>query len=263
MDITASNLSKSYPRTGILRAGYRLALSKSPGPAKAVDGVTFSSPAGTVTGLAGPNGAGKSTLLKLLAGLLTPDEGSLLIGGLDAAADGPRVRTIAALAEAKPRSFYMRLSAKENLEFFGALYGFSKEQTAGRAGAFFGILDIARSDHEKRFDRLSAGAMQKFSLVRALMRDPGILLLDESAKDLDFKSASAFRGLVKRLAAGGTTVIYASHNLEELAGISDKTLVLKNGKLAAEIPGSELRKADARGRETLENMFTEILNHDV
>jgi ABC-type multidrug transport system ATPase subunit len=262
MVITASNLSKSYPRASILRAEYWRPQFKNSPPPKAVDGVTFSTQGGMVTGLAGPNGAGKSTLLKLLAGLLPPDEGSLKIGGLDSAADGPRIRAIAALAEAKPRSFYMRLSAKENLEFFGALYGFSKEQTAGRAGAFFGILDIARSDYEKRFDRLSAGAMQKFSLVRTLMRDSEILLLDESAKDLDFKSAAAFRGLVKRLAAGGRTVIYASHNLQELAGISDKTLVLKNGKLAAEIPGTELRKADALGREALEKMFTEILNHD-
>ena len=262
MVITASNISKSYPRAGILRAGFWHPGPAEPRPEKAVDGVTFSSPAGTVTGLAGPNGAGKSTLLKLLAGLLSPDDGSLKIGALDAGADSQSIRAVAALAEAKPRSFYMPLSAKENLEFFGALYGFSKEETAGRAGAFFGALEIARSDYEKRFDNLSAGAMQKFSLVRALMRGPEVLLLDESAKDLDFKSASELRRLVRRLAAGGVTVVYASHDLHELAGISDKTLVLKNGKLAAEIPGGELRKAEALGREALENMFTEILNHD-
>jgi ABC-2 type transport system ATP-binding protein len=247
MSIVAHNLSKSYR------------FSKPAQHPRAVDSVTFSVPAGSITGLAGPNGAGKSTLLKILAGLLPPDEGGFNLCGLDSSAEFARIRSEASLAEAKPGSFYMRLSAKENLDFFSALYGLSKKLRTERIEALAEILNISDSDRSERFDRLSAGTAQKFSLVRALMRDFKVLLLDEPAKGLDFKSALSLRGLVKRLALEGKTVMYASHDLRELAGISEKTLVLKNGKLAAEIPGSELKEAEALGRDAMEKLFDGII----
>ncbi|MBI4802495.1 MAG: ABC transporter ATP-binding protein [Elusimicrobia bacterium] len=231
--LEVSNISKSYPRSS----------------AKALDGVTFSSPGKEILGLTGPNGAGKTTLLKILAGVLPPDAGAFKMGGVRVgelkAEDGSRsARSLAALAEAKPRSFYYRLSARQNLEFFGALYGLSGEETTERVKPLADMLRVSEADHKKRFETLSEGAMQKFSLIRALMRDFAVLLLDEPARSLDMACASALLAHIKDLAAArGKTVIYASHSPRELAAVSDRTLVLKNGRLVAEIPGTELKAA--------------------
>jgi len=251
--IEVLNISKSYPRS----------------QAKALERITFSSPGKEIIGLTGPNGAGKTTLLKILAGLLPPDSGAFKLCGRAAgrlggwaagepgAEDGSRaVRSMAALAEAKPRSFYYRLSARQNLEFFGALYGLSKDETAKRTKALSDMLRVSGADHEKRFETLSEGAMQKFSLIRALMRDFLVLLLDEPARSLDGASAAALLAFIKDLAAAREkTVIYASHDLRELAAVSDRTLVLKNGRLIAEVGGAELKAADALGRNALERLF--------
>lgn len=243
--IEVLNISKSYPGA----------------PAKALNGITFSSPGKEIIGLTGPNGAGKTTLLKILAGLLPPDSGAFRLGersvGKPGTEDGSRAaRSAAALAEAKPRSFYYRLSARENLEFFGALYGLSKAETEKRTTALAGLLRVSGADREKRFETLSEGAMQKFSLIRALMRDFELLLLDEPARSLDGDCAATLFAHIKELAAArGKTVIYASHSLRELAAVSGRALVLKNGRLAAELGGAEIKAADAAGRTALERLF--------
>lgn len=232
MNIEAFNIGKTYPPSGWLS---RFGGGKAASPALA--GVSLKLPPGTVTGLTGPNGAGKSTLLRILSGRLLPDAGTVKLDGLEAG--GPALRAAAALAETGARSFYLRLTAMENLDFFGALYGHTRAQTRSRTEALREILGIREEDLEKRFDALSEGAAQKFSLTRALMRRTPVLLLDEPARNLDLKSAAAFSAFIKNLASDErTAVLYTSHSPEELARTCDRVLVIEGGKLT-QIPRPE------------------------
>lgn len=228
MFIETSDLRKSYPRPGWL------SLSGRPrAAAPALTGVSLKLSAGTITGLAGPNGAGKSTLLRILAGRLIPDAGIISVNGQEAG--DALLRASASLVEPGARSFYPRLSALENLDFFGALYGLPRAETRRRAEPLRKALSISDSDLNLRFDALSEGTAQKFSLLRALIRRAPLLLLDEPARNLDLRSAAALSSIVKDLAANaGAIVLYASHNPAELAATCGRLLALKGGKLAAE-----------------------------
>jgi ABC-type multidrug transport system ATPase subunit len=227
MLIEALNIRKTYPSPGWLSFFVR---AKKETPALA--GVSLSLSPGTITGLTGPNGAGKSTLLRILAGRLLPDYGEIRLNGLRT--DDTGLRTATALAETGARSFYQRLSARENLDFFGTIYGLSRAEIRERIGSFAQALHLRDEDLSKRFDALSEGAAQKFSLARALLRRPSVLLLDEPARNLDHESADAFRAFIKNLAAGeGVAVVYVSHNPAELAEVCARTLGIKEGRLTA------------------------------
>ncbi len=228
MFIETFDLRKTYPSPGwLLPSGW----SRAAIPA--LSGVSLKLSPGTITGLAGPNGAGKSTLLRILSGRLIPDTGHVLLNGRET--DDTALRAEASLVEAGARSFYPRLSALENLDFFGTLYGLSRAETQARTEPLRKAFSIRDGDLNRRFDSLSEGTAQKFSLLRALIRRAPILLLDEPARNLDIRSAAAFSVLIKDLATeAGVTVLYASHDPAELAGICGRLLALKDGNLAAE-----------------------------
>ncbi len=241
MLIEAFNIGKTYPSGGWFSLS-----GKTGRGGRALAGVSLKLPPGSVTGLSGPNGAGKSTLLRVLAGRLAPDTGHISLDGLKA--DDTGLRAASALAETGARSFYMRLTAEENLFFFGTLYGMTLARTMDQIAAFRETLGIRREDLSKRFDALSEGAAQKFSLARALMRGSPALFLDEPARNLDLRSSSAFSAHIKKMAAEeGTAVLYTSHDPGELARVCDRVLILKGGGLAAELSGAELKKAEAAG----------------
>jgi ABC-2 type transport system ATP-binding protein len=181
-----------------------------------------------VTALAGPNGSGKTTLLKTLAGMLEADGGSILAGG--EASDAERLRSLCAYCPPGHRSFYFRLSAAENLRFFGALAGLKAEEALARARALAPRLGLALPDLDRRFDRLSEGNRQKVSLIRALSRRAPALLLDEPFSGLD---GIACRGLLALIAEAGmnSTVLVTSHSRELLETAAIRTLRLENGRV--------------------------------
>jgi len=238
MLIETLDIRKTYPSPG----GF-LPFGRRPRP-PALSGITLKLSSGCVTGLAGPNGAGKSTLLRILAGGLIPDAGLVRINGR--AVRDAELRASAALVGAGPRSFYPRLTALENLYFFGSLYGLSRSEVRKRAEPLARLLSIGDGDLSPRFDALSEGAAQKFSLLRALMLRLPLLLLDEPARNLDTRSAAALSGVLKGLAdEGRTAVVYASHNPAELAGVCGRLLALKNGLLVGEDSANEKSAAKA------------------
>lgn len=194
-------------------------------PLRALDGVTLEAGPG-VTGLEGPNGSGKTTLFKTLAGILEADGGLLLADGSPAGAD--RLRDLAAFCPANPRSFYFRLSAAENLRFFGALAGLAPAEAGARAARLGERLGLSGADLGRRFDRLSEGNMQKVSLIRAFSRRPPLLLLDEPFRGLD---AAARRGLLELLTEAGrdSVVLAASHDTQALRAAAARLWRLENG----------------------------------
>jgi len=197
---------------------------------RALEGVGLEAGPG-VLGLEGPNGSGKTTLFKTLAGIIEPDEGTILAGG-EAAGPG-RLRELAAYCPSNPRSFYFRLSAAENLRFFGALAGLSTAVSLERAKQLAEKLELSPADLDRRFDRLSEGNMQKVSLIRSFSRRPPLLLLDEPFRGLDADSQQGLLELIKE-AGRDSAVLVSSHAPELLRAAAYKVLKLEAGRLSGE-----------------------------
>ena len=183
-----------------------------------------------VLGLEGPNGSGKTTLLKVLAGLLQADAGEVLIDGTAAGPDA--LRAAASFCPANPRGFYSRISAAENLRFFGALAGLSAEEAAAAAAELAPRLGLPAAGLERRFDKLSEGTMQKVSLLRAFSRQAPVLLLDEPFRSLDAAASAGLLELIKETSAS-STVILASHDPVLLNKAAGRILGLADGREAA------------------------------
>lgn len=216
--------SPPVPPAGIVADGLRRAF----GDVRAVDGVTFSAPAGAVTALIGPNGSGKTTLLLMLAGLLRPDEGTASIVGHDTVAANLAAR---ASVGWMPDSFgtWDALTCREILVTFAQAYGLSAAAGRGRAAELLEQLHLAEfADRSARV--LSRGQKQRLGLARALVHDPAVLLLDEPASGLDPRSRIDLRDLLRSLAASGKAVLVSSHVLVELEEVFDHAVFLSRGR---------------------------------
>jgi ABC-2 type transport system ATP-binding protein len=193
--------------------------------------VTLEIGAGQVFALLGPNGTGKTTLVRIIATLLLPDSGEIRVEGRDALREPLAVRRLMGCSLDSDRSFFMRLSARENLLFFAAMQGFgsgeASRQTAKLLEAF-GLAAAAR----QRVQEFSSGMKQKLSLARAMLADPPVLILDEPTRGLDPVAAMEFRGRVRELAkTSGKTVLLVTHSIEEAAELADAAGILASGRL--------------------------------
>src|SRR5438477_2952025 len=155
----------------------------------ALRGISLEIATGEVFGLLGPNGSGKSTTLKLVSTVLLPDSGRVLIGGADTRARAQAVRRQVGFALASERSFFPRLTARENLEFFAALEDVPGHEVSTRVDsvlASVGLVDAA----DKQVMKLSSGMYQRLGIARALIKIPSVLLLDEPTRSLDAAAAN-------------------------------------------------------------------------
>lgn len=196
-----------------------------------LENISFQSAAGEILGILGPNGAGKTTLLKCLCGSIIPDKGTILIDQYSVDKYPTRVKSLIGLVDSEERSFYWRLSGKQNLEFFSALYGLNRQQTKLRIDELLAIFHI--DFIHKRFDTYSAGMKRKLSLLRAIIHRPKILLVDELTKSLDFDTSLSLYEFIKKLSNTGTSIILTSHNIPEAENICDKFILLLKGKISA------------------------------
>jgi ABC-2 type transport system ATP-binding protein len=196
----------------------------------ALDGVDFVVPAGEIHALLGPNGAGKTTLLRTIGGLVAPTEGSVSVFGADVTA-GTRARHgEVGLVPSGDRTFYLRISGLENLVFFARLQGLSRRKAVGRAKevlAAVGLADAAR----RRVATYSHGMQKRLSIARALLTEPGVLLIDEATHDLDPEGADRVRSLVAERAAAGAAVVWATQRVEEINGFANRVTLLSDGRV--------------------------------
>lgn len=183
--------------------------------------------------LLGPNGSGKTTTLKLISTMLIPDEGAVAICGADTLRDGGTVRRKVGFAVANERSFFPRLTARENLDFFAVLEDVPKEERAGRVGEKLGLTGLMDAA-DTLVMKFSSGMYQRLAVARALLKNPEVLLLDEPTRSLDPGSAMRFWPFVRQLLAGGATVVLTTHNFQEAAAVADRIAVLRRGELRAE-----------------------------
>ena len=205
-------------------------------PVNALDGVSLTIPAGEVHGLLGPNGAGKTTLVKILSTVLLPTSGSASVLGHDVVAEARAVRPQIGIVFGGERGLYWRLTGRQNLEYWGALYKLSRSEIRERTGLLLervGITDRA----DERVETYSRGMKQRLHLARGLIGDAKVLFLDEPTTGMDPLAAREFRALIGELRGEGRTILLATHDMAEAEALCDRvTLIDRGAILATESP---------------------------
>ncbi len=207
-------------------------VGKTFGAHRALDAVSFDVHAGEIVALLGHNGAGKSTLLRILATTVLPDAGSARVAGRDVRTDPAGVRRCIGVSLSDERSWYWRLTARQNLEFFGALHGLRRRDARARAERLLADVGLAAAA-DRRFDGFSSGMRARLSLARAMLTEPPVILLDEPTRAIDPVASADFRDRITGLAAGGRALLLATHDLYEATTIADRVIVLGDGRIRA------------------------------
>src|SRR5262249_5334430 len=228
---------------------------KAFGTLVAVDDVSFALGGGQLLGLLGPNGAGKTTTVSMIAGLVTPDRGDVLIAGRQLANDtDPAKRRIGLVPQ--DLALYDELSARENLRFFGSLYNLTRgdlDEAIRSAMTLVGLADRAR-DRVKTF---SGGMKRRLNLAAGLLHDPDILLLDEPTVGVDPQSRNAIFGNLEELKRRGKALLYTTHYMEEAERLADRIVVVDHGKVVANdtLEGLYAGVGAAADQRSLESVF--------
>ena len=207
-------------------------------PVTALDGVSLAIPVGEVHGLLGPNGAGKTTLVKILSTVLLPTDGRALVCGHDVVTETKAVRPLIGIVFGGERGLYTRLSARQNLEYWGALYRLSGAEIKSRSTVLLERVGLTeRAD--QRVEEFSRGMKQRLHLARGLMGDARVLFLDEPTTGMDPLAAREFRTLIGELKGEGRTILLTTHDMVEAETVCDRVTLIDRGRiLATETPRS-------------------------
>lgn len=233
-------------------------LHKSFGEVKAVRGVSFEARDGEITGLLGPNGAGKTTTLRMLYSLLPPDEGEIRIDGLDPGHDAMEIkRTLGVVPDS--RGLYNRLTARENIEYFGELHGMTREQMKERIAHLTKTLGM-EDFIDRRTEGFSQGQRVKVAIARAMVHSPQTVLLDEPSNGLDVMATRALRHYIQSLKADGHSVVLSTHIMQEVAALCDRIVIIAKGEVAAD--GTKEELMERSGADTLEDAFVKLIGSD-
>ncbi len=214
--------------------------------------VKFTVERGQVVGLLGENGAGKTTLLRTIATLLTPTDGNVKVAGYDTQKNPEEVKKRIGVLFGGETGLYDRLTARENLEYFAALYGLSKHETKIRIdelARMFGMRDYLN----RKVSGFSKGMRQKVAIARTLIHNPDIILFDEPTTGLDITSSNVFRQLVHQLKRDGKTIIFSSHIMEEVSMLCDSVAMMHKGELVYHGDLDDLYKSE--GSQDLNYIF--------
>jgi sodium transport system ATP-binding protein len=225
---------------------------------RAVDDVSFAARDGEITGLLGPNGAGKTTTLRMLYTLMQPDAGRVLVDGVDPATQpGDVRRRLGVLPDA--RGLYKRLTARENVMYFGHLHGIAGAEIAARIDRLVAALGM-QDFIDRRVEGFSQGQRTKTAIARALVHDPRNVLLDEPTNGLDVMTTRSLRHFLQELRAEGRCVLFSSHVMQEVAALCDRIVVIAHGRVMADGTPDELRART--GRANLEDAFVQVIGSE-
>lgn len=231
------------------------ALAKNFGSVAAVRDVSLRALDGRITGLLGPNGAGKSTTLRILYTVLAPNGGDATIDGVSVVREPLEARRrIGVLPHAA--GIYPRLTARENILYFGALHGLSRPERESRADELIELLEM-RDFANRPAKGFSQGQRVKTALARALVHRPRNLLLDEPTNGLDVMAVRNLRHLLERLRADGHCILLSSHVMQEVAALCDEVVVIAHGNVVAHGALEEIRKRT--GQSQLEEAFVQLI----
>ena len=199
---------------------------------EAVRDVSLEVQAGELFGLFGPNGAGKSTIVRMLATLLAPSRGTAVVNGYDVVRQEMQVRASIGLVTADERSFYGRLTASQNLQFYAAMQNMPRSAIPHHIQSVLDLFGLAHKTHAP-VQSFSTGQMQRLNMARALIHDPAVLLLDEPTKSMDVQTSDFVKELIKTELVGRQkkTVVFISHELYEMDNFCDRVVILTDGQL--------------------------------
>jgi sodium transport system ATP-binding protein len=254
--IAIDSLAKQFVTAPGARLGWSFK-RHPPCVVKAVQQVSFKAPDGHITGLLGPNGAGKTTTLRMLAGLITPDAGSMAVDGIDVVAR-PRdaLARMGVLSDA--RGLYPRLTARENIVYYGLLQGMERDAAHVRAGTLARILEMTPL-LDRRTGGFSQGERMKTALARALVHDPANIVLDEPTNGLDVLATRALREALRLLRTpegGGKCIVFSTHIMQEVERLCDSVVVVSHGRTVAAGTVSELLAQT--GLDDFEEAFVQL-----
>jgi ABC-2 type transport system ATP-binding protein len=234
--ISIRNLSKTYrvPSVFPWRKSRRV---------PALSHVHFDCPSEKITCLLGPNGAGKTTIIKILAAIVLPEEGDATILGESVSQNSIALRRKIGLLTPNERSFYWRLTGRQNLDFFASLYGIKGNDKQERIAEVLFRVGL-EADANKPFRLYSSGMKQRLSLARALLPDPRIFLFDEPTTHLDPRAREEIHRLIKNVIVqeSRATVLICTHDLAEAQKLADHIVLLDKGNVLAEGPMQALRR---------------------
>ena len=230
-------------------------LKKSFGDVKAVNDVSFVAQDGEITGLLGPNGAGKTTTLRMLYSLLPPDSGEIRIDGLDPTRDAMEIkRTLGVVPDG--RGIYTRLTARENIAYYGELHGMTPAAIERRIEELTSTLSM--SDFiDRRTEGFSQGQRVKVAIARAMVHEPQTVLMDEPSNGLDVMSTRALREYIISLKQAGHSVVLSTHIMQEVAALCDDIVIIAAGKVAIDDTIGGIR--ERTGCEDLEDAFVRAI----
>jgi sodium transport system ATP-binding protein len=230
-------------------------LSKRFGDIQAVRDISFVARDGSITGILGANGAGKSTTLRMLYGVLTPDSGQACIDGIDIRGETSKARAhLGVLPHAA--GLYGNLTARENIHYFGSLQGIGGDLLRSRTAELARVLGM-ESFLDRRAKGFSQGQRIKVALARALIHDPGNIVLDEPTNGLDVMAIRNLREMLISLKAQGRCVLFSSHVMQEVAALCDRVVIIGHGAVLADATVDSIRERS--GAASLEEAFLQVL----
>ncbi|MFG0212302.1 ATP-binding cassette domain-containing protein [Brevibacillus porteri] len=222
----------------------------------AVQHVSFRVEAGEVYGLLGENGAGKTTTMRMMATVLTPTEGDIEISGFSVRQQPLEVRRRIGILFGGDVGLYSRLTARENIAYFGRLYGLEQARLEERIHSLSRMLEM--DDFiDRRVGAFSRGMKQKVAIARTLVHDPDVILLDEPTTGLDVTAATIFRRMVRKLQEEGKTILFSSHNMGEINKLCKRVALMHKGKLRFSGGLDALR--EQFGTEDLDDIFMAVV----
>jgi sodium transport system ATP-binding protein len=222
---------------------------------QAVDGVGFVAANGCITGLLGPNGAGKTTTLRMVAGLIVPDAGRIVVDGIDVAAQpAAALARMGVLSDA--RGLYTRLTARENIVYFARLHGMADAAAQARAELLADTLDMTPL-LDRRTEGFSQGERMKTALARALVHDPANIVLDEPTNGLDVLATRALRETLRRLRdEHGKCIVFSTHIMQEVERLCDEVVLVSHGRTVAS--GTVAQLLQRTGEHDFEEAFVRL-----
>jgi sodium transport system ATP-binding protein len=233
-------------------------LQKRFGDVQALAGLSFGAKDGEITGILGPNGAGKTTCLRVLYGLLTADQGTALVDGIDVARQPLAARAKLGIFPDK-FGLYERLTAYEQIDYFASIHGLqgvAKKQAIDAIIAELEMEDLAY----RKTRGFSQGQRMKVTLAQALVHQPQNFVLDEPTRGLDVMSTRILRRYLNKFKAKGHCILFSSHVMQEVAALCDRVIIVANGKLAAQ--GTPQQLCELAGETQLEEAFVKIIGSD-
>ncbi|MBI4161378.1 MAG: ABC transporter ATP-binding protein [Acidobacteria bacterium] len=216
-------------------------LRKRFGEVEALRGISFQVRPGEIYGLLGPNGAGKSTTIGVLCGLVVADAGTARLNGIDVVQSPVEARRHLGVVPQEV-TLYPELSARDNLGFFGRLYGLGGRELRSRVDRVLERVRLADRAREP-VERLSGGMQRRLNVAAGILHEPKAILLDEPTVGLDPQTRASILDLIRSLAGEGTTVVYTTHYLDEAERLCDRIGIIDHGALLAEGTLAELQRA--------------------